>query len=138
MTTWPIIKELPAKDTRKRTAAISMRMLTYTGKKAGTLMKMAQCIRHDMILTHSDVSMVEPNIAEIINYTPTIQVLERHATIEASDRLEATEVLKARFDMFLHALKAAEYPGNYLNLMSPEYHQFKELRSAYREFWNAT
>ncbi|RAK83890.1 hypothetical protein BO79DRAFT_259722 [Aspergillus costaricaensis CBS 115574] len=80
---------------------------------------------------------VEPNIAEIINYTPTIQVLEQHAT-EASDRLEATEVLKARFDTFLRALKEAGYPGNYLNLMSPEYHQFKERRSAYREYWNAT
>ncbi|PYH35898.1 uncharacterized protein BO87DRAFT_304587 [Aspergillus neoniger CBS 115656] len=81
---------------------------------------------------------VEPSIAEIINYTPTIQVLEKHATIEASDRLEATDALKARFDTFLRTLKEAGYPENYLNMMAPEYHQFKEVRSAYREFWAAT
>ncbi|RDK43480.1 hypothetical protein M752DRAFT_314710 [Aspergillus phoenicis ATCC 13157] len=79
---------------------------------------------------------VDPSIAEKINYTPTIVVLQRHAEVKASGKREGIDVFEERFKTFLRVLESAEYAGDYLDPMQAE-DQLGELLSAYREFWNA-
>ncbi|KAE8153845.1 hypothetical protein BDV25DRAFT_136412 [Aspergillus avenaceus] len=78
---------------------------------------------------------VGPSIAEKIEYTPTILVLERHA---ASGEREGINNSEARFHAFIRALEEANYTGNYLDRSLPEWHHLRELVTAYREFWDAS
>ncbi|GCB26325.1 hypothetical protein AAWM_09210 [Aspergillus awamori] len=79
---------------------------------------------------------VDPSIAENINYTPTVVVLQRHAEVKASGKREGIDVFEERFKTFLRVLESAKYAGDYLDPMREE-DQLGELLSAYREFWNA-
>ncbi|KAE8328032.1 hypothetical protein BDV39DRAFT_204434 [Aspergillus sergii] len=77
---------------------------------------------------------VAPSFAVIIDYTPTILVLEKHATIVSSAHLQTTDNFKERFNVFISSLKDSNYASGYLYSDSP---QLKGLLFAYRAFWDA-
>ncbi|GIK00025.1 hypothetical protein Aspvir_004038 [Aspergillus viridinutans] len=78
---------------------------------------------------------VDPSLAKKIDYTPTVQVLERHAMVRASSRFQMTALFEEKFQAFIRALKATDYAGDYLNFQSD---QVAELLFAYQEFWKAS
>ncbi|KAB8235269.1 uncharacterized protein BDW43DRAFT_309635 [Aspergillus alliaceus] len=78
---------------------------------------------------------VDPSLAEKIDYTPTVQVLERHATVRASSRFQMTALFEEKFQAFIRALKATDFAGDYLNFQSD---QVAELLFAYQKFWKAS
>ncbi|KAE8388071.1 hypothetical protein BDV23DRAFT_185687 [Aspergillus alliaceus] len=78
---------------------------------------------------------VDPSLAEKIDYTPTVQVLERHATVRASSRFQMTALFEDKFQAFIRALKATDFAGDYLNFQSD---QVAELLFAYQKFWKAS
>ncbi|RMZ42095.1 hypothetical protein CA14_010596 [Aspergillus flavus] len=57
---------------------------------------------------------VAPSFAVIIDYTPTILVLEKHATIVSSSQLKTTDNFKERFNAFISSLKDSNYASGYL------------------------
>ncbi|KAB8244865.1 hypothetical protein BDV35DRAFT_394550 [Aspergillus flavus] len=77
---------------------------------------------------------VAPALAVIIDYTPTILVLEKHATIVSSSQLQTTDNFKERFNAFISSLKDSNYASGYLVPDSPH---LKGLLFAYRAFWGA-
>ncbi|KAJ1713592.1 hypothetical protein NYO67_4241 [Aspergillus flavus] len=77
---------------------------------------------------------VAPALAVIIDYTPTILVLEKHATIVSSSQLHTTDNLKERFNAFISSLKDSNYASGYLVPDSPH---LEGLLFAYRAFWDA-
>ncbi|KAE8156794.1 hypothetical protein BDV40DRAFT_309309 [Aspergillus tamarii] len=77
---------------------------------------------------------VTPSFAQIINYTPTILVLDKHATIVSSLNMQTTDIFKQRFEEFIRCLMASDFASNYLDSDSPDH---RELRLAYRRFWDA-
>ncbi|PYH74382.1 uncharacterized protein BO88DRAFT_430958 [Aspergillus vadensis CBS 113365] len=79
---------------------------------------------------------VDPSLAKKIDYIPTINVLERHATVKASEKRIGIDLFEERFNKFLDALVSAGYAGDYLDLMQADA-QLNELHEAYKAFWVA-
>ncbi|KAE8361445.1 hypothetical protein BDV27DRAFT_166958 [Aspergillus caelatus] len=77
---------------------------------------------------------VDPSLAAIIDYTPTVLVLDRHATIISSLKFQTTDNFNERFKIFILSLEASNYASDYLDSYSP---RLEGLRCAYRAFWDA-
>ncbi|KAB8215134.1 hypothetical protein BDV33DRAFT_208626 [Aspergillus novoparasiticus] len=93
-----------------------------------------QCPPRDDYHVFKQLYGVAPSFAAIIDYTPTILVLEKHATIVSSAHLQTTDNFKERFNAFVSSLRDSHYASGYLVPDSPH---LKGLLSAYRAFWDA-
>ncbi|RAK83891.1 hypothetical protein BO79DRAFT_159643, partial [Aspergillus costaricaensis CBS 115574] len=80
---------------------------------------------------------VDPILAKNIDYIPTINVIERHATVKASEKRIGIDLFEERFYKFLDALDSAGYAGDYLDSMQADA-QLNELHKAYKDFWVAS
>ncbi|OJZ92109.1 hypothetical protein ASPFODRAFT_76696 [Aspergillus luchuensis CBS 106.47] len=80
---------------------------------------------------------VDPSLAKKIDYIPTINVLERHATVKASEKRIGIDLFEERFNKFLNALDSAGYAGDYLDPMQADA-QLNELHEAYKDSWVAS
>ncbi|KNG90110.1 hypothetical protein ANOM_002068 [Aspergillus nomiae NRRL 13137] len=76
---------------------------------------------------------VLPSLAGVIKYTPTILVLEQHATIVSSTHMK-TPIFKERFEAFIRSLAASNNASDYLDSDSPH---LEEFRLTYNYFWDA-
>ncbi|GFN15992.1 coiled-coil domain-containing protein [Aspergillus tubingensis] len=80
---------------------------------------------------------VDPSLAKKIDYIPIINVIERHATVKASEKRIGIDLFEERFYKFLDALVSAGYAGDYLDPMQADA-QHNELHEAYKAFWVAS